>query len=88
MTNSYNIQYNENVSIILNWFGREGLLFMQALNDEEWQNVKLAWDCLKSEWKIYATAQWNNIIFAILLTKKTAKWECLRIDGPLQNECK
>ena len=40
MTNSYNIQYNEKVPVILNWLGREGLQFLKSLNDEEQENFK------------------------------------------------
>ena len=31
MTNSYNMQDNEKIQIILNWLGGEGLQFMQTL---------------------------------------------------------
>ena len=43
MTNSYNLQDNEKVLIILNLLSREGMQFMLRLNDEEEDNVNPAW---------------------------------------------
>ena len=40
MNNSYSIQDNNMFPIILNYFGREGLQFMQTLNDEEQEKCK------------------------------------------------
>ena len=44
MTNSYSKQDNEKVPIILHWFGREGLPFLQTLSGEE-KNINPAWNC-------------------------------------------
>ena len=41
MTNSYDIQDNEKIPIILNLLSRVGQHFMQTLNDKE--NVNPAW---------------------------------------------
>ena len=40
MTNNYNIQRSKKVSIMLNWIGREGLRFIQTINEEEQENKK------------------------------------------------
>ena len=40
MTNSYNGQENETVSIIQNWLGREGLQFIQTLNNDKQDKSK------------------------------------------------
>ena len=47
MTNSYIVQDNRKVPIMLNWFGREGLQFVQVLNNEKQENVKPVWGSLK-----------------------------------------
>ena len=40
MTKKYNTQDNQKVPVTLNWLGREGLQFMQTLNDEEHEKCK------------------------------------------------
>ena len=47
MTDNCNTQQSERIPIILNWLGREGLKFTQALIDEEKRRVEEAWDCLR-----------------------------------------
>ena len=47
MSNKYNTQYNKKGSIILSCLGREGLQFVQTLNDEEQENVNPALSSLK-----------------------------------------
>ena len=42
MTNSFNIQDNEKVPIILSWLGRGGPQFMQTLNNEEQEKHKMS----------------------------------------------
>ena len=41
MTNSYKMQDNKKVIIIINCLGRRGLKFMQRLNDEELEKCKI-----------------------------------------------
>ena len=40
MTNSYSMQGNKKVPVILNWLGRERLQFIQIFNDEEQEKCK------------------------------------------------
>ena len=40
MTNTYNAQENDKVPSILKWLGREGLQFVQTLNDVEQEKCK------------------------------------------------
>ena len=47
MTNNYNRQENERVSITLNWLCWEGIRFMQTLSDENNKNAEQTWECSK-----------------------------------------
>ena len=48
MTNTYKIQYDKKAPIILYLLEREGLQFVQTLNDEEKEkNVNPALSCVK-----------------------------------------
>ena len=43
MTSNYNVQDKEKVPTMLNWLGIVQLQFQQPVNNEEKENVKLAW---------------------------------------------
>ena len=56
MTYSYNIQDNEKVPVLLNWLGKEGLQFMQVLNDENKEKCKASkgsFEVLSEKFKLH-----------------------------------
>ena len=91
MTNSYKIQYNKKVQVILNWLSKEELQFMKTLSEEEKKSKTSMW-LFKVLSENFKTRQDETILplqYCQLIIKqreKTEEWMgCLRMKS---NECK
>ena len=84
---SYNIQENEEVTMIMKWLGLEGLRFVQTLNDREQEKCKTSsglFEVLSEKLRLQHNETILTLQYCNLVRRRKRK--CFGMDGLPKNQ--